>query len=107
MPAYEEGLEGILREVAYLKKSRDRELVEARKSKDDYTCQACGYRKLVGKQKYIIDVHHLNPMGAISEVILTSIEDLICLCPNCHRVAHSSVSSPLTVVEIRLVIKSA
>ena len=104
--AYEEGLEGILREVAYLKKSRDRELVEARKSRDNFTCQACGYRKMVGKHKYIIDVHHLNPIGAISEVTLTSIDDLTCLCPNCHRVAHSRVSFPLTVDEIRTVLKS-
>ena len=63
--AYLEGLEGILRESHYLRKSRDRHLVESRKLKDDFRCQACGYRKNVGIEKYIIDVHHLNPIGSI------------------------------------------
>ena len=104
--AYAEGIEGILRETIYLTKSRDRKLVEARKLKDDFTCQVCAYRKMIENQKYIIDVHHLNPIGTMSEIRLTSIDDLICLCPNCHRVAHSRVSSPLTVDEIRTALKS-
>ena len=104
--AYLEGLEGILRETHYLRGSRDRHLVESRKLRDDFRCQACGYRKNVGAEKYIIDVHHLNPIGSVSDIKLTSVDDLICLCPNCHRIAYSRTSTPLSIAEIKHVLKS-
>ena len=103
--AYLQGIEGIIQEKFYLERSRDPRLVEARKEKDDYTCQVCSFRLMVAPAKYIIDVHHLTPMGSLTGVKLTSIDDLVCLCPNCHRIAHSSQSVPLTLDGIRYHLK--
>ena len=99
-PAYLEGVEGILREVQYLKRSRDPRLVEERKRLDDFTCQACGFRLAVDDGKYVIDVHHLRPLGSALTVVVTSIDDLICLCPTCHRIAHSRTESPFSLKEV-------
>jgi hypothetical protein len=103
-PAYQEGIEGILREVEYLRKSRDPRLVEARKELDDYTCQVCSFKLMTEKNRYVIDVHHLNPIGHMAVVSITSVDDLVCLCPTCHRIAHSRRDIPLDLNEVRLLL---
>lgn len=99
--AYGSGLEGIVKEQSYLRRSRDPRLVEARKLRDNFTCQACGFRLEVAPNKFVVDVHHLDPIGSVANVVLTSIEDLVCLCPNCHRVAHSTTGSPMPLDQVR------
>lgn len=98
---------GIIQERRYLLRSRDAKLVEARKVKDDYTCQTCGLRLEVSSGKFIIEVHHLKPVGELSEATVTSIDDLICLCPTCHRVAHSKPGSPVLPDAIRVIISGS
>lgn len=100
-PSYLSGMEGIMREHRYLMRSRDAKLVEARRVKDDHTCQVCGFRLEVKTGKFIIEVHHLKPLGSFAEATVTRIEDLVCLCPTCHRIAHSRPKHPLSVTEIK------
>lgn len=100
-PMYQNGVEGIVKEEIYLRKSRDHKLVEERKKIDNCTCQTCGYRKKIAPNKFIIDVHHLNPVGQMKDISITNINDLICLCPNCHRIAHTNKNKPYTVQEIK------
>ena len=95
------GLEGIAREATYLRRIRDQSLVQKRKAIDKFTCQTCGYRKEISNGQFIIDVHHLDPLGSSTNTRITSMEKLICLCPNCHRIAHSRRECPLSVDEIR------
>jgi predicted HNH restriction endonuclease len=104
-PAYEEGLEGIIREQHYLVRSRDPRLVEERKVHDRYTCQVCRFRLEVESGKFIIDVHHLKPLGQMVGVNITSIEELVCLCPTCHRIAHSRPSGPFSPQEVKVLRK--
>ncbi len=78
---------------------RNRDLAEKRKAKDGNKCQACGYQLEVNGSQ-IIDVHHLEPMASRRGTRITSIEDLVCLCPNCHRIAHTS-TPPLTVKQVK------
>ncbi|MDO5369279.1 HNH endonuclease [Paracoccus sp. (in: a-proteobacteria)] len=99
-PAYAEGVEGILREARYLTRSRNRALVNAARTRDGCRCQACGYLNFIDN-RYIIEVHHLNPLGAAETVVVTRLEDLVCLCPNCHRSAHTKRAAPLTLAELR------
>lgn len=103
--AYKEGAEGIVSEGRYLRRSRNPRLVEERKKLDNYICQACEFRLELDANKFVIEVHHLNPIGNIKDVVITKIEDLICLCPNCHRIAHSRSKIPLSLNEIKAVIK--
>ena len=79
-------------------RSRNRALIAERKKKDKNTCQACGY-KIISNGKNIIDVHHKYPLSSQAGIRVTSIDDLVCLCPNCHRIAHS-MKFPLSVKEI-------
>ncbi|MFC0340392.1 HNH endonuclease [Paracoccus niistensis] len=99
-PAYAKGVEGILREARYLTRSRNRTLVDAARTRDGCRCQACGYLSRVENQ-YIIEVHHLNPLGTTETAVVTRLEDLVCLCPNCHRSAHARREAPLTLNELR------
>lgn len=77
-------IDGIIKERLISLKLRNQELIIARKEKDNFTCQACGFYY----NNKIVECHHLIPLSD-SEVIYNSIEDLITLCPNCHALAHS------------------
>ena len=48
----------------------------------------CRRRYLVNN-KYVIDCHHIEPIALGKRK--TKIEDLISLCPTCHRIAHTRV----------------
>ncbi|MFV1599214.1 MULTISPECIES: HNH endonuclease [unclassified Phaeobacter] len=100
------GLEGILKETKYLRRFRDQVLIQERKKKDEFTCQACGFHQEVSNGHYIIDVHHLTPLSASTGPVINSLDDLVCLCPNCHRIAHSKREAPLSVKEIRELLHS-
>jgi len=64
---------------------RDRSLALKRKECDGFTCQACGFRFSVSG-KHVIECHHLHPISLGQRE--TQIDDLVSLCPNCHRIAH-------------------
>jgi hypothetical protein len=96
------GLEGRVEEAKYLRRVRNRDLVDERKKIDNNTCQVCGFTFEI-RGKYIIDCHHLRPLSAIENETVTNIEDLICLCPNCHRLAHSR-TDPYGLEELRALI---
>jgi 5-methylcytosine-specific restriction endonuclease McrA len=98
---YFQGLEGIMKESRYLRRSRNPSLVQQRKITDRFACQACGYTKELPNGQFVIDVHHINPLGALDQPTITTEDDLVCLCPNCHRIAHSRREGPLGVQEIR------
>ncbi|MEP0862109.1 MAG: HNH endonuclease [Ignavibacterium sp.] len=81
-----EAEEGYKEDNVYLHTQRNREIVELRKAKDNYTCQICGfYFELNGKK--IIECHHLKPLSD-GEVWITNINELISVCPTCHRIIH-------------------
>lgn len=78
---------------------RNRKIIEAAKNRDNFTCQACGFF-LVVERRPMIDCHHKVPLGDLIEVRVTRISDLVCLCPTCHRIAHTR-PYPLSVRNIR------
>ncbi|WP_027722046.1 HNH endonuclease [Maridesulfovibrio zosterae] len=64
--------------------SRSAKLVKARKKRDNYECQICGFNY----DEKVVHVHHKNPIASRKEAAITKINDLITLCPNCHALAH-------------------
>ena len=90
--------EGYQEDKRYLFTKRNIGIVNRRKELDDYTCQACGF-KLKVNNRYVIECHHTNPLAGGKERI-TNINDLICLCPTCHRIAHLK-KPPYSVTEIK------
>ena len=94
----DKAIEGYQSDKTYLHRSRNRTLVEKRKERDNYTCQACEFQLNV-KGKYIIECHHIIPM-ATGNVRVTGLEELVCLCPTCHRIAHTR-KPPYSIEDIK------
>ena len=87
-PDSEEAEEGYKKDSSRMTSKRDKKLADSRKKKDDYTCQSCSNKYFVNN-KYVIDCHHLEPIALGKRK--TKIEDLISLCPTCHRIAHTRI----------------
>ena len=64
------------------------------------SCESC---RLVTEQAFpgltedIMEVHHRLPLSAVEGTVVTSLEDLALLCPNCHRAIHRT--KPMLSVE--------
>ena len=84
--------------------SRSPELAKSRKIKDNFRCQACGY-KLIVEGTPILDCHHIELISEANSKIST-LDDVVSLCPNCHRIAHSA-NQALNLAELRILSKSA
>ena len=73
-------------------------------------CGACGLepRKRYGEFGSIVEVHHLEPLANLkAPKPYDPATDLIPLCPNCHRVAHTRHPEPWTVDDIRSMMEAA
>lgn len=68
-------------------------------------CMACGFdfEETYGEiGKNFIEVHHIKPLySKDEEVEVDPKTDLICLCPNCHRMVHRYKNSILTLEELK------
>lgn len=90
-------IEGYEQDKKILSGSRNQTLAKQCKVRDKFTCQVCKFKlKLNGK--YVIECHHKYPLGKDGERE-TSLNDLVSLCPTCHRIAHTR-KKPLDADEI-------
>ncbi|TYP95241.1 EVE domain-containing protein [Fodinibius salinus] len=81
----------------HYKRERNQKIIDEKKSqfkKDNGTvfCEVCSFNF---KEKYpnelaedFIEVHHLNPISDRKEEVKTTLDDLILICANCHRMVH-------------------
>lgn len=99
----DEAEEGYLEDTVVKFRRRNAKLIYQCKERDKYICQACGF-VLNENGIFVIDVHHKNPLSSSDKMRITRLADLICLCPTCHRVAHTR-KYPLKIDEIRSVRK--
>jgi 5-methylcytosine-specific restriction protein A len=60
---------------------------------------ACGFTPRVESQ---LDVHHLDPIAEGQR--RTRLEDVVVLCANCHRLAHS-LEPPMGLVALTEVVR--
>ncbi len=61
------------------------------KQRDDYICQVCAFdfSKAYGSLgSDFAECHHIVPLGTNKKLRNTTIEDLITVCANCHRMLH-------------------
>lgn len=94
----DEWLEGKRSRVAHVRYERNRNA--ARRKKENYrelyghlSCEECG---LIPSQNEeygtigdaCIEVHHKVPLANLGTARRTRIEDLMCVCANCHRILH-------------------
>ncbi len=61
-------------------------------ARDRWTCQVCGVRlrERYGLSTDLAEGHHLGPLQRLSAPgrVAVSAEDMVTLCPNCHRAIH-------------------
>lgn len=88
-------IEGIRQEIVYSRAERDPLLRQAALRKYGLVCMACG---LVPRVRNQLDVHHKNPIAEGERK--TTLNDVLVLCANCHRFAHSE-SPPLSLEALR------
>ncbi|MBN1867047.1 HNH endonuclease [Candidatus Sumerlaeota bacterium] len=76
-------------------RQRNRSIVEAKKRASQGVCESCEmrfekkYRLRDANVQDCLQVHHKNPLAEQSGVVVTTIDDPILLCPNCHAVVHA------------------
>ena len=92
-------VENLVIERRILARSRNRDIAKQRKELDDHTCQACDL-KLFVNGRFIVDCHHRRSLATDNLKQITTLDDLVTLCPTCHRVAHTRLV-PLDLDEIR------
>ena len=72
-------------------------------------CMACGFdfEEVYGEiGKNFIEVHHVKPLySKDEEVEVDPKTDLICLCPNCHRMVHRYKDKVLSLSELKEILK--
>lgn len=74
------------RERVSLLLERDPTIPKTLKELEDYTCQVCGRRLLNMKNgEPYAEIHHIHPLGHDGT---DSIDNVLCLCPLCHRLFH-------------------
>jgi len=86
--------------------SRSQKLRTLAFKKHGNSCAACGLnfnKKYKALKRDCMELHHVVPISF--GVRKSTINDLIPLCPNCHRVAHTK-RPPLELFEIRRMLKA-
>jgi 5-methylcytosine-specific restriction enzyme A len=66
---------------------------QALQAKGDLNCEACGFSFAAvygGRGEGFIEAHHTNPVHSMQEGDETTLDDLVLLCSNCHRMVHQS-----------------
>lgn len=72
-------------------------------------CMVCEFdpRRLYGEAGSIIEVHHLEPVASLTEPRpYDPLTDLVPLCPSCHRALHTRRPIPLSIAELKTLIRA-
>ncbi|MCH5192419.1 MAG: HNH endonuclease [Oscillospiraceae bacterium] len=73
-----------------------------------YTCMACGFdfKSMYELGENFIEVHHIKPLHTLDgETNVDPVNDMICLCSNCHRMIHHKKNYIMTLSELKDVIE--
>ncbi len=67
-------------------------------------CEVCGFDFAAFYGIEYIEAHHKQQMASLDEERLSTVDDLVMLCANCHRMAHQR-TPPYTVQELKEMIQ--
>lgn len=90
-------VEGTLQLKSHYRRERSRKLIAQKKEQYKklnglLRCEVCGlsfveiYPKSLGED--FIEVHHKTPLSQIESTVRTTLDDLLLVCANCHRMIH-------------------
>lgn len=92
----------------HLLRERRSHLATLRKQLDNYICHVCGYdySKVYGSLgEDFAEAHHIIPLGRDNEQRTTTIEDLITVCANCHRMLHRMKGKSEDIKNLKKIIR--
>jgi hypothetical protein len=101
------GLEGARKLVKHLRRERDAGLARdakaafAKANGNRLFCEACGVEPFKVYGVEVIEAHHKIPLSLYNEAKETVIEDLLMLCPSCHRAVHRIPDCSFDVLKAR------
>ena len=75
----------------HIRAERDPKLAQKCKERDQYKCQVCGFHfeeKYGPLGKDFAEAHHIVPLATLEGEVQTSLDDLVTVCANCHRMLH-------------------
>jgi 5-methylcytosine-specific restriction endonuclease McrA len=93
---------------AHLRRERNGLLAAQCKERDRYCCQVCGdnFEKLFGKLGCnFAEAHHKVPLGKLGNKVATSLDDLVTVCANCHRMLHRMEGTPEDIATLRKIVR--
>ena len=96
--------EGLLTEVVYYKRSRDRALRDQALRASKGVCAVCetDYSQwLEGKGIRVLQVHHRQQLAMTDAPVITRLSDLAVVCANCHMLIHMDSKQALTIEALR------
>ena len=78
------------------------------KQRDNFICRVCSFDfskvyGLLGND--FAEAHHIVPLGSNKKLRSTTIDDLITVCPNCHRMLHRMSGNTKDINSLRQIIK--
>jgi predicted HNH restriction endonuclease len=79
---------------------RDAKALNRAKNSGVIVCEACKFSDPLDS---MFDAHHLQPLAAGKRE--SRVDDLVVLCPTCHRCAHMKADDKLSPLSIQDVVK--
>lgn len=101
------GLEGAKKLAEHYRRERDAGLALRAKAAfaaahhNKLFCEACGCEPLKVYGVEVIEAHHKTPLSSCAGARETKIEDLLMLCPSCHRAVHRIPDCSFDVLKAR------
>ena len=92
---------------AHLRRERSGYLAAACKNRDDYQCQVCWLQFATQYGSLgdgFAEAHHREPLGSLSDAVKTTVEDLITVCANCHRMLHRMEGKPGDIARLQAIV---
>jgi hypothetical protein len=102
-----DGFEGAKKLTAHYRRERDAGLALRAKAAfaaahhNKLFCEACGCEPLKVYGVEVIEAHHKTPLSSYAGSRETKIEDLLMLCPSCHRAVHRIPDCSFDVLKAR------
>jgi hypothetical protein len=103
-----QALENRQRVQRHLRRERNGHLVTLRKQLDNFVCQVCGFdyaNQYGALGEDFAEAHHIVPLAKDDEKRITTIQDLITVCANCHRMLHRMKGEAGDIQKLRKIIK--
>jgi predicted HNH restriction endonuclease len=88
----------------HLRRERKGYVATLRKQSDNYICQICrfDFSKFYGELgNDFAEAHHIVPLSANSKLRTITVDDLVTVCANCHRMLHRMSGKPKDLADLK------